>query len=96
MTREEILAGYKVDKHNRIRSPGKFEGEPIYAPYFYELWCEGEGEDEYMSDGEDCGELIFTSFDVTEEDRAAFPELAGVNKIQLHESELGFVYVTAV
>lgn len=38
MTRKEIAETYKVDERGVIRSPGKFEGEPIYVPYF---WDEG-------------------------------------------------------
>ena len=96
MTREEILSAYKVNEHGMITSPGKFEGEMIYAPYFYELWNEGDGEDIYMDNGEDGGEIIFTSFKVSDEDRATFPELEGVEEIRFHESDTGFVYVTTI
>ena len=32
MTREDILNTYQFDANKIIRTPGKFEGEPIYAP----------------------------------------------------------------
>lgn len=40
MQREEILRNYKVE-NNRIVSPGKFEGEPVFAPYFWDLALQG-------------------------------------------------------
>ena len=33
--------GYRLDAAGVIRSPGKFEGETLAAPYFYGLSCEG-------------------------------------------------------
>ena len=40
MTREETFRNYKVE-NDRIVSPGKFEGEPVFAPYFWEIGLEG-------------------------------------------------------
>lgn len=40
MTREQVFRDYKIEQ-GRIVSPGKFEGEPIFAPYFWELGLEG-------------------------------------------------------
>ena len=40
MNRESLLNEYKV-VDGRIVSPGKFEGEPVFAPYFWELALEG-------------------------------------------------------
>jgi hypothetical protein len=38
MTREHILTLYKVRKSDGlISSPGAFEGEPIYVPYFWDV-----------------------------------------------------------
>ena len=40
MTREETFRNYKVE-NDRIISPGKFEGEPVFAPYFWDIGLEG-------------------------------------------------------
>jgi hypothetical protein len=40
MTREETFLKYKVEG-DRIVSPGKFEGQPVFAPYFWSLVLEG-------------------------------------------------------
>jgi hypothetical protein len=40
MTREETFRNYKVE-NDRIIEPGKFEGQPVFAPYFWNLALEG-------------------------------------------------------
>jgi len=39
MTREQIMNEYQT-KDDRIISPGKFEGEPIFVPALWELMLE--------------------------------------------------------
>jgi len=85
MTRQEVLSQYKVDDHGIIRDPGKFEGEQLYVPYFWDAFMNGGAD-------EDDGEVM--SFDVGDEDRKEFPELVGVARVQLQESDTGFVYCT--
>lgn len=85
MTRDQIEAAYNV-VDGIIRSPGKFEGEPVYVPYFWNAALEGGGGDE------DDGELII--FNVTADDRETWPELAGVERIKLLETDVGFVVCT--
>lgn len=46
MSRDEVLKDYEV-KDGRIVSPGKFEGEPVFAPVFWQMGLEG------FSDGDD-------------------------------------------
>jgi hypothetical protein len=84
--RATIEQDYDVE-NGRIVSPGKFESEAVYAPYFYEAMLSGDGEE--LGDGE-------LRFDVTDEDRREFPELKGVEFVLLSEDSNGFVYVTAV
>lgn len=79
--RAEIEKQYTV-RDGRIASPGKFEGEMIYTPYFWSHGLEGMADDD---DGE-----TFT-FRVTPEEKAAFPELAKVKTVRLRERDDGFV-----
>jgi hypothetical protein len=41
MTAAEIRKEYTHDANGRITQPGKFEGEPIFAPYFWNIALEG-------------------------------------------------------
>ncbi len=84
LTRHAIEEEYTT-KDGIIQDPGKFEGEPVYAVYFWNSGLEGGADEE---DGPLCG------FTVTDEDRKEFPELAGVGSVWLDESEQGFIYTT--
>jgi hypothetical protein len=75
----------------RITQPGKFEGEPVFAPYFWELALEG------MAD-RDNGE-VFTfrfAFNTTDADIAFKPELlrwlGKKRTLNLREDSQGFVH----
>lgn len=80
--REEAIEGYEIDAHGVIRSPGKFEAEMCYVPYFWENdpdpldWPEGD-----------------TSYVtlIGPEDARMWPELANVAALHMQESEQGFV-----
>ena len=85
MTRTDILRDYNVDSRGVIRSPGKFEGEYLYAPYFWDLFLNGGAD-------EDDGDVL--RFNVTEKDRLEFPELVGVHAVTLTECDQGFVYAS--
>lgn len=89
MTREEILKEYEVDR-NWITSPGKFEGEPIYAPYFHEHADDGE-ELSFMEDG--WGEYV-SLVSISDEDRKEFPELGDALYCVIQENDEGFVCAT--
>lgn len=79
LTRQEIETIFKVEK-GIIKSPGKFEGEMLYVPYFWEL--DGEGE---MLEG---GAVLF---ETTNEDLQQFPELEGQETVVLFQRDDGFV-----
>jgi hypothetical protein len=84
VTREEILKTYTV-LNGRITSPGKFEHEPIYAPYFYEDSMNGFWH-------EDRNGSYWT--EVTVLDRQMFPEIpARKRTIHVSEDEMGFVHI---
>ena len=74
--------GYKVDERGIIRSPGKFEGECRYVPYYWGAFLDGGAD---RDDGRVLG------FDVTDEDKAMFPELRRRRTVKLYERDDGFV-----
>ncbi len=82
MTRKEALERYRV-KDGRIQDPGKFQGEMIYVPVYWEAGLEG------LAD-EDTGTLYI--FNLGLEDKIEFPELIGKRKLRLRESDVGFIY----
>ena len=87
MTRQEILNDYDI-RQGIIHTPGKFEAEPIYTPYFYDIMMNGGGDEtEYDDDG-----TVIDSFNITEEDIKVFPELKNTKQIRLWTSDQGFVY----
>ena len=89
MKRQEILESYNVGPHGVINSPGKFEADMLYAPYFYDLVMDGVGE-EHMD-----GDRPISFFKVGPEDRAEFPELEGVYGVACYESDQGFFFCVA-
>lgn len=93
MTRKEITESYKVLKDGVIASLGKFEGEMLYAPYFYGVTLDGCAEElEHMQDG--VGEYI-ALVAVEPHDRVEFPELdIETTFIGIIENDQGFVSAT--
>lgn len=66
----------------RIRDPGKFEGEAIYIPYFWDVVMSG------LADEQDGG---IASVPVDEEDKMVFPELKRRKRVRMLEDSQGFV-----
>lgn len=87
MTREEIEGQYRVES-GIIRSPGKFEGTPVWAPFYWDLSLEG------CADDEECDEhdTLVEVFDVDSSDVEMFPELSGVKQVRLWSDDQGFVH----
>lgn len=81
MTRKEIEAQFTV-VDGRIRSPGRFEGEMVYVPHFWDIGMDGFAD---RDDGSTWG------FDVTQEDKAEFPELKKRRTVKLYQRDDGFV-----
>ena len=79
--REEIESTYTVEQ-GIIRSPGKFENQPVYVVYFWEIYLNG------FADRDD-GKII--GFDLTLDDKLIFPELKGRRTVNLMEDNQGFV-----
>jgi hypothetical protein len=86
MTRKEIQDLYTTQRYSDgseyIRSPGKFEGEAIYIPYFWDLFLSGCAD-------EDDGEII--RCEISDEDRKEFPELGDRTHVYFFQREDGFV-----
>ena len=89
MTRQDIENDYGPISNGTIRMPGKFEGEPVYAPYFYDMMLNGETDGDDISSDGDC----ISIFVITDEDRRSFPELEGIDELVLWEESGGFVHV---
>lgn len=82
MCRKDIERDYAV-QNGVIRSPGKFEGEAVYVPYFWDAYLNG------FADGDD-GRVLW--FRITPEDRAEFPEIPKRKRtIRLYQRDDGFV-----
>ena len=81
--RAAVLAQFTVDEHGRIRNPGKFEGEPLFVPHFWDVFLDGG------ADWENEDDVI--GFVVTPEDRAEFPELGAQAEVTLFQRDDGFV-----
>jgi hypothetical protein len=82
MTRAEFEKDYTVE-NGRITSPGKFEGQMIYVPYFWDAYLNGMAD---RNDGTTLG------FDIASEDREQFPELGMRRRtVRLQETGQGFV-----
>jgi hypothetical protein len=83
MTRKELLEQYEVDSRDIIQSPGKFEGQMLYVPHFWDRHQEG------FDDGSD-GEGTHY-FSVLIEDLMDFPGLRGRGQLALREDRDGNV-----
>ena len=80
-----------------IRNPGKFEGEAVWVPYFWDLVMDGEGEEVFDEDGE----RVATRFQVDAEEEETFSdvlggELACGSTVELFEDSQGFVVGTII
>lgn len=84
LIRSHLVEFYKVNKNGIIQSPGKFEGEMLYVPYFWEMFLNG-----FADDLEWC-----LHFGVSEDDIAIFPELENQSYVSLICDDSGFVYET--
>jgi len=87
MTRAELEATYRV-QGNRIVSPGKFEAENIWAPYFWDAAMDGGAEEITTPHNPH----PVSRMKVEPDDVRQFPELEGFGAVELFEDDNGFVY----
>jgi hypothetical protein len=84
MTRDKILKQYDVNEHGIITSPGKFEGEMLYMPHFYDLYMNG------MYNSNDDGSF---SIPIEKREKEMFPEIGKRKRvINFDIDENGFVW----
>ncbi len=84
---EKAESEWTVDRHGVIRDPGKYEAEPLYVAYFHELVLDGASGDTIYDEYD----TPIDTFDIDDDDRAAFPELGGAVHIAVWENDQGFV-----
>jgi hypothetical protein len=87
MTRLDILSNYEVNNAGVITSPGKFEGQMLYLPFFWDVFLNGFADD-------DNGNKI--TILISPEDIKMFPEIIGWRgcgkiMVQFRETDQGFV-----
>ena len=87
MTRQNVFSDYVVI-NGVIKSPGKFEGQPLYAPYFWDLMLEGGG---FTYENEEEG-VVETEFVVEQGDLDEFPELKDYDRVYIWDDDQGFVH----
>lgn len=86
---DRIRRDYRVED-GHIWSRGKFEGEPEFAPYFWNRALAG-----FSSSASD-EDRTYDYLAVTAEERTVWPELEGVTGVVLFEDEQGFVHCSTV
>lgn len=79
-----------------IQNPGKFEYEPEWVPYYWELALNGDGEDvsEYSDEGEVAG-CFASRFTVDYEESDAFGLECGA-MVEVSQDSQGFVIGTVL
>lgn len=94
---KEARKSYEIDKHGRVKSLGKFEGESIHTFYYHALAMEGNGEPVYAEfkdetpEDESEASLIGDDFPVAPVERYLMPSLGKAKKIRVTYSDSGFV-----
>jgi hypothetical protein len=72
----------RKDWADMTRHPGKFEGQPAYVPYYWDVYLNGFADN-------DTGDVLV--FRVDEGDKQLFPELKRRRSVKLRQTEQGFV-----
>jgi hypothetical protein len=80
---DDEIAELRELSAEEVKRPGKFEGAPIWAPFFFAIGLSGFADDEDETGG--------WVFDVEDEDRRIFPELKKFERIVIRVDTLGLV-----
>ena len=86
-TIQKLRENIRSDCINIVQHPGKFESEPLYAPYFYNLETTGSGDPLY-------GDWRVHKLETI--DHYIFPELDGITIVKTLEDHNGFFYILVV
>jgi len=78
---------FNVDDHGLITDPGKFEREPWWVPYYWNM----DGEDDSYFSGPEGVEVEIRVFYVSEGKVIKFSDLNEGDVVHLWEDDLGFV-----
>lgn len=84
------LNAVRANCYQATKRPGKFEKEPIWVPYFFEL-LDSPHDDYQVSEGE-----YASLFVVDDDDREVFPELQESYAVCIWTDSQGFVYGEAL
>ena len=87
MTPAEAKAALLAEYPEGHTGPGKFEGDPLAALYYYDLSMNGAA-DETLYDGE----TPIDVFTVDAEDRAVWGFAPATTRVAWNEGDTGFVY----
>jgi hypothetical protein len=90
LTRNEIELEYRIE-HGVILNAGKFEMQPLWTPYFYDIAMNG-----FNNGSTYLHETLHDMFSVDDEDRKQFPELKDSECVVITYSDDGFVYGTTM
>ena len=74
-TRAKMLAQFAVNAKGGIQTPGPYNGENIYIPYYAEIAKDGAADQE-LADG------VYIC-KVTHDEKLAFPEIDGATEVTL-------------
>ena len=86
MTRQDVEREHTI-AHGHVVSKGKFEGEPVWAPYFWQLALDGAADWE----SEDLDKYQFA---VTQDHKAIWPELSRAKTVFIAEMDDGDIVTT--
>ena len=80
---EGVRKSYTLGPMNKVMNEGKFFGEPVYVPYFWEKGLLGFHDGDHDKAG--------FRFVITKDDRDLFPEIPSRRRvIYIWENEQGF------
>ena len=87
LSRKQVCSAYSVSPRGSIKSPGKFEGCPLYVPAFWDDVGAGYSDETIETLTGPVG-IIF----LTEDDRGEFPELGPYVALGLWKENDGSVH----
>lgn len=91
MDKKYVIKNYEVNAHGYIETPGKFEGEMVYAPWFHQAILDGLQDETLIING-----VAFDIIEVTDDDKKEFIELVDVTYLKCHTNNEGFFYCTPI